>query len=142
MKAKIWASRFVLPSGFCFNCGEPASVEVFVPNEGGLAAVSGHGYIGAVAVVARELVIGNGGCTAHYCALCAPQAKACVWEDMPRFLMGWKLRPKQTVVGRAFRILNGGKDILRGNKEFIQVLYTNPHVMQAIRLLNPDTRIT
>lgn len=142
MKATIWAPDFVMPTGFCFNCGGPPATHLEVFNEAGLGTTEARGLIGLAATVAREAVASNGGWMVPYCAPCAAQARACVWEDLPAFLLRWKLRPGQTIIGRAFRILNGGKDLLRGNKWFLKVQASNPRVIAEIKSLNPGIRIT
>lgn len=142
MKATIWAPDFVMPSGFCFNCGGAATTPIPVSSEAGLGTTQTHGLLGAAVSAARNAAAANGGWVVPYCDACAAQAKPCVWEDMPAFLVRWKMRPGQTVVGRAFRVLNAGKDLLRGNKPFVRILATNPRVIAELKALNAGLRIT
>jgi hypothetical protein len=142
MKATIWAPDFVMPSGFCFNCGAPPTTAVTVYNEAGLGTTQTRGLLGAAVSAARDAATANGGWPVSYCDACAAQAKPCVWEDLPAFMVRWKMRPGQTVVGRAFRVLNAGKDLLRGNKQFVRIQFTNPRVLGEIKTLNADLRIT
>jgi len=91
---------------------------------------------------AREAAAANRAWMAAYCEPCAAQAKPSVWEDLPLFLVRWRMRPGQTGVGRAFRVVNAGKDLLRGNKPFIRLQLTNPRVLDEIKALNPTLKIT
>lgn len=56
--------------------------------------------------------------------------------------MRWKMRPGHTVVGRAFRVLNAGTDLFRGNKSFVKILFTNPRVLTDIKARNTELWIT
>ena len=142
MKATIWASDFVIPTGFCFNCSVPATRAVPIYNEAGLGTSHSHGVLGVAVAAAREAAAANGAWMAAYCEPCAAQAKPSVWEDLPLFLVRWRMRPGQTGVGRAFRVVNAGKDLLRGNKPFIRLQLTNPRVLDEIKALNPTLKIT
>ena len=52
------------------------------------------------------------------------------------------LEPGQTTRWRAFAVLNEGKDLLRGNREFTRIEYSNAGVLNEIRRLNPDIEVT
>ncbi|MFN8653713.1 MAG: hypothetical protein U0133_17540 [Gemmatimonadales bacterium] len=142
MKATIWAPSVTLPTGYCFNCGAPAGQAVVVHNEAGMGSSSSHGFIGLAMHVARDAAASAGGWPVPLCERCLPRARPSVWEDLPLFLVRWRMLPGQTAVGRAFRVLNAGKDLLRGNTPFIRLQVSNPRVLADIRTLNPGTRIT
>lgn len=57
-------------------------------------------------------------------------------------MVRWKMQPGQTGVGRAFRVVNAGKDLLRGNEPFGRFQFTNPRVVSALRALTPELRMT
>jgi len=52
------------------------------------------------------------------------------------------LEPGQTTRWRAFAVLNEGKDLLRGNREFVRIEYSNPSVLEEIRRLNTGIEVT
>jgi hypothetical protein len=52
------------------------------------------------------------------------------------------LEPGQTTRWRAFAVLNEGKDLLRLNREFMRIEYSNPLVLDEIRRLNPGIEVT
>ena len=52
------------------------------------------------------------------------------------------LEPGQTTRWRAFAVLNEGKDLLRLNREFMRIEYSNPLVLNEIRRLNPGIEVT
>jgi hypothetical protein len=142
VKATIWAPDFVLPNGYCFNCNAPTTHAVPIYNEAGLGSNQPHGLLGAAVDLARQAAAAPGAWMASYCEACAVRAQPSVWEDLPLFMVRWRMRPGQTGVGRAFRVLNAGKDLLRGNKPFVRITVTNPRVLEEIKQLNPTLRIT
>jgi hypothetical protein len=52
------------------------------------------------------------------------------------------LEPGQTTRWRAFAVLNEGKDVLRGNREFVRIEYSNPRILDEIRRLNSGAEVT
>ena len=74
MKATIWARDIVLPTGFCYNCGEPPSQHVELHSEGGIAAgaAKSHGLL--VAAVAAAVVRHGPAIEIPYCDRCARTA--------------------------------------------------------------------
>jgi hypothetical protein len=50
--------------------------------------------------------------------------------------------PGQTTRWRAFAVLNEGKDLLEGNREFLRIEYSNPRVLEEILRLNPGIEVT
>lgn len=142
MKATIWASTFDMPAGFCFNCNAPSTSQLLVSNEAGLGATQTHGLLGAAVNAARASAAATGGWVVPYCTPCLAVAKPSVWEDLPLFMVRWRMPPDQTGVGRALRVLNAGKDLLRGNQPFVRIQFTNPRVIAEIKALNPDLKIT
>lgn len=52
------------------------------------------------------------------------------------------LEPGQTTRWRAFAVLNEGRDLLRANREFVRIEYTNPRVLDEIVHLNPGVEVT
>ena len=48
----------------------------------------------------------------------------------------------QTTRWRAFAVLNEGKDLLAGNREFVRIEYSNPRVFEEILRLNPGIEVT
>lgn len=142
MKATIWAPSFIQPAGYCYNCNAPTERAVVVHNEAGMGTTNAHGFIGLAVHVARDAAASAGGWPVPLCDHCAPGARPSVWEDLPLFMVRWRMRPGQTTVGRPFRVLNAGKDLLRGNKPFIRLQISNPRVLADIRALNPELRIT
>ena len=147
MYATIWALNFGLPEDLCYNCGGPPSTTLPIRSKGGMA---GSGVHGAGAIL-DSLTVGlvnvaqnaAGVRQVPYCASCASGAQRPRFLDrLPRFLTRQYLTGNRTAFGSAFEILNAGKDILRGNREFVRIRYTNPQVLARIRHLNPDVRIS
>jgi hypothetical protein len=50
--------------------------------------------------------------------------------------------PPRSTKWRAFAILNAGKDLLRGNKPFVKIEFTNPKLLDEIRRLNGELKIS
>lgn len=78
MKATSWAPDFIMPSGFCFNCGAPATTRYRVDNEAGLGTTQTRGLLRAAVAAARDAAAQNGGWLVTYCDHCAAQATSCV----------------------------------------------------------------
>jgi len=172
VKATIWAGGIRLPAGFCYNCNSPATTTISIYSEGGIASsgLLGFGaagpphevtYCQRCAVNANKeapnraaptlglLLMALGfGVVAYFTNGADRVVAFAVTLAALGGLVAWLRyirRPReagQTTRWRAFAVLNEGKDILEGNREFVRIEYSNPRVLEEILRLNPGIEVT